>query len=158
MKTKIITAIALATVILSSGLYAAEKYPHQNEIEARKASMQVNKFHLVLLSAMVRGTREYDAAIAEAAAKNMYASTQMNNIAMWPKGSDNSSAELKPHTDALLVGWTESDKLMEKHKAWQDAAANLAANAGKGKDALKSVIGAVGKSCKGCHDDFKQQK
>jgi cytochrome c556 len=36
-----------------------------------------------------------------------------------------------------------------------DASAALASVAGEGLDALRSKIGDVGKSCKGCHDNFR---
>jgi len=37
-------------------------------------------------------------------------------------------------------------------------AAVLAAEAGNGLDALRAAIGDVGKSCKGCHDEYRAKK
>jgi len=34
----------------------------------------------------------------------------------------------------------------------------VAAVAGDGLDALRSKIGGVGDSCKGCHDDFREKE
>jgi len=34
----------------------------------------------------------------------------------------------------------------------------MAENAGNGLEALQSSIGDVGKSCKGCHDDYRAKK
>ncbi|TQV71395.1 cytochrome c [Aliikangiella marina] len=156
-KTMASLAVA-ATVLVSGGLQAEEKYPFKNEIEARKHFMQVTRFNLSVLGAMVKGNREYNAELAAAAANNMHALAKMDNSLMWPKGSDNAVDGLKAHTDALPDAWSDFDGYMEKHKAWLDATKNLAASAGKSKDDLRKTLGAVGKSCKGCHDDFKQQK
>ena len=50
--------------------------------------------------------------------------------------------------------WSTYPAVGEKDQALKDAAAALAEVAGDGLDALRSKIGAVGKACKGCHDDF----
>jgi len=151
-------ALSAFAILFSVGVHAAEKFPFENEINARKSFMQVNKFNLMLLGSMVKGVRDYDADLAKATAANMHLAAQMNNAGMWPKGSDNSSSELKEHTDALIDAWRDYETLAQKQKAWLDATDSLAENAGNGIDALKKSLGAVGKSCKGCHDDFKQQK
>ena len=67
---------------------AADDYPYKKEIEARQAVMRIYAFNLGLLGAMAKGEAEYDAKLATAAANNLLATTNMDNSAMWPPGSD----------------------------------------------------------------------
>ena len=48
------------------------------------------------------------------------------------------------------AGW-----LGPARKAYKEAVNAVAEEAGKGLDALRSTIGDLGKSCKGCHEDFR---
>lgn len=73
-------------------------------------------------------------------------------------GSDLTNKDLTVKTAAKVDAWTTYPKVTEKHKAWLEASAKLAQVAGNGLDALKPAVGAVGKSCKGCHDDFRKKK
>ena len=95
---------------------------------------------------------------AEAAATyagNLKAAAMMSNGAMWPEGSENEF--YSGVTRALPEIWTTYPKVAEANQAWKDATNELAAVAGNGLDALRSKIGAVGDSCKGCHDDFRAE-
>ena len=130
----------------------------EKAIKARQSFMQVTAFNLGLLGAMAKGEREYDAELASAAAKNLHALSLQNNGAMWPEGSSNDKPGLTDKTRALPVIWASYPTVAEKHKAWTDASADLAAVAGDGLDAMKSKIGPVGKSCGGCHKQFRAEK
>jgi len=44
---------------------------------------------------------------------------------------------------------------MAKHANWVSAAEAMAAAAGNGLGELKSNMGALGKSCKSCHSEYK---
>ena len=59
-------------------------------------------------------------------------------------------------TTALPAIWTERAKFDEAAKALEEASAKLAASADM--DAAKAGFGAVGKSCGGCHNTFRQKK
>ena len=149
--------IKVATGALLISLAAgsiADDSPFEAEIEARKAFMQVVKFNMGVLGGMARGKVDYDATAAETAAKNMHLLTQMNNTAMYPKGSDSKS--LPDETTAKPEIWS-SAKIGEIHGQWAKASATLAETAGKGLPELRANIGAVGKTCKGCHDDFRTE-
>ena len=142
------TAIAWAPVALSDD-EASEK-----AIKARQGLMQVYSFNLGLLSAMAKGEADYDAEVAALAATNLSTVAGMNTGAMWPQGSSNEDHE----TRALPEIWSTFPKVAEKGQALADSSAALASVAGDGLDALKGGICDVGKSCKGCHDDFRAKK
>ena len=148
------TSVLLAGASISS---AADDGPFTAEITARQAVMQVYKFNLGQLAAMAKGTVPYDAAAATTAATNLNLAAQMNNGAMWPQGSDLTNAALTVKTLAKPEGWTTWPAIMEKQKAFVEAAAGLAQVAGTDLDSLRGGLGPVGKSCKGCHDDYRKK-
>ncbi len=82
----------------------------------------------------------------------------MKNSPMWPKGSGLDNAMLADKTAAKPEIWSTFPKVSEKHKVWTESTEALVKVAGNGVDALKTGLGPVGKSCKGCHDDFRQKK
>lgn len=143
----------LATTALSDG--HADKAT-MAAIKARQASMQLYAFNIGILGAMAKGAVEYDADAASAAAANLAALTSMNQMAMWPPGSDN--ATLGDATAALPAIWQEGSKIGEASMAMATASAAMAEAAGGGLDSLRGAIGAVGKGCGGCHDAYRQPK
>ena len=144
-------SFVLGSALLFAGNSASADTPFEDEIEARQGLMTVVGFNMGILGGMAKGKVPYDAAKAEAAAKNIYAASTMDTSAMWPPGSDNSNPKLKGETDALPYIWKNFPEIGEKHTDWVKASEALAANAGKSLGDLRKNIGAVGKSCKGCH-------
>ena len=154
MKT-IITATAFV-VALSGFTSIGSAGEFDKHIKARKGVMQVYAFNLGQLVAMAKGETAYDAKAASAAAGNLLAAVNMQNGAMWPKGSD-AGAQGKM-TRAKAEIWTTYPKIGEKAKALNEAVTAMSAAAGNGLDAVRKNIGAVGKGCKGCHEAFRVPK
>ena len=136
---------------------AADEGPHDRAIKARQAQMQLYGFNVGILSAMVKGQRDYDADVAAEAASNLASLTNLGGSQLWPQGSDSETAG-NAENRALPKIWETYPEIAEHGKALKDAAANLASVAGNGVDELKGAMGGVGKSCKGCHDDFRAEK
>lgn len=156
MKSTLFAAICI--VAAGAGANSAFADGHlEKAVKARQGFMQVVSFQLGPLGAMAKGEMEYDAELAAANAANLQALANMNTGAMWPAGSDNAALG-EDKTRALPAAWAADSKVGEKHQAWADASAQLAAAAGNGLDALKPAVGAVGKSCGGCHDDYRAEK
>ena len=61
-------------------------------------------------------------------------------------------------TTALPKIWTTYPEISKYGKKYATAVKELAMDAGKGSNALKGKVSALGKSCKGCHDDFREKK
>ena len=149
---KVVSAVSLATLV---AMPVAAEQPFEKEIEARKAHMQVVKYNMGILGAMAKGKRDYDADLASAVAGNMLNAATMNNMSMWPKGSDNGVDALEDLTKAKPAMWAADSEVGEKHTAWVKASENMAASAGEGLASLKKAMGPLGKSCKGCHKPYK---
>lgn len=122
-------------------------------IKARRGYYQVVSHNAGALFAMAKGDVEYNAEQATTHAKNLEMLSQMNNSTMWPAGSSN--ADRAGKTRALPVIWSTFPAIGEKGKAFGAATAKLAASAGGGLDALRADIGALGASCKGCHETYR---
>ena len=158
MKKQLVFATSVVALTVAATVAMAADGPFTKEIKARQGLMQVTSFNLGMLAAMAKGERDYDAKLAAEAGQNVHRAAMMNSASLWPEGSDLSNKELTVETAAKPEAWSTYPEIYEKHKAWLEASEKLAAVAGDGLDALKPAVGGVGKSCKGCHDDFRQKK
>ncbi len=149
-----ILVTAILAAVLAAPATAAED-ENEKAIKARRGAMQVRGFNAGPLFAMAKGTLAYDAELASMLANNLSLEAQMNGGRMWPKGSDNTA--YAGDTRALPEIWSTWPKVRDAGKQYADAVAKLAADAGKGPDALKAAVGDLGKACKGCHDDFRAE-
>ena len=62
-------------------------------------------------------------------------------------------------TRALPAVWSEAGKFKDAQTQFEGAAAKLvAASKGGDEGAIKAAIGDVGKTCGGCHDNFRQKQ
>ena len=129
----------------------------EKAVKARQGFMQVVAFNLGPLGAMAKGEMDYDAEAAATYAGNLQALANMNTGAMWPAGSDNAALG-EDKTRALPAAWAADSKVGEKHQAWTEAMNGLADAAGNGLDSLKGAMGDAGKSCGGCHDDYRAEQ
>jgi len=123
-------------------------------IKARQAQMQLYAFNLGVLGAMAKGDMAYDATAASAAAGNLASLTQINQMMMWPAGSDN--AALGDATGALPAIWAADSDIMAKGMALGEAAAAMNGAAGTSQEALQSAMAAVGGACGACHKAYRQ--
>jgi cytochrome c556 len=65
-------------------------------------------------------------------------------------GSDKGNTKAKPEI------WSQKDKWAAAVTRSQDDVLKLVAAGRSGNmDQIKTAVGAVGQSCKGCHDDFR---
>ena len=155
MRTISKTCLTALSLFLGLTLMApsfAAKDPNLNAIKARQGEMQLKSFNAGPLFGMAKGKIAYNAELASTLANNLLLQTKMDLGRAWPKGTDNTAYE---ETDALPEIWSTYPEIAEKGKAYVKAVEELATVAGNGVDALKSKIGALGKGCKGCHDDFR---
>lgn len=155
---KTLWAAAITTALLSTTVVVAQdKGPHDKAIKARQSLMQLYSFNLGILGDMAKGDVDYNAEAAQAAADNLLAAVSMNQSAMWPPGSDSENEENSTNR-ALPEIWGNFPEVAEAGKAAVTAATDLQSAAGTGLDALKGAMGPAGKSCKGCHDNFRAEK
>lgn len=149
----------LATVAACAALAApvlAESHADkaiENAIKARQAQMQLYAFNLGQLGAMAKGEMEYNAEAATAAATNLAALTKLNQMALWPQGSDSDIVE---KSRALPAMWQNFPDVMEKGGALASAADAMVTAASTDLASLQGAIGAVGGACGACHKAYRQ--
>ena len=152
-------AIKIGLVIIGLSFIVpafAAKDPNLKLIKARQSEMQLKSFNAGPLFGMAKGKIEYNAELAAMLANNLLLQTQLDMGRAWAEGTDNVAYEGK--TRALPETWSTYPEVAEKGKAYVKAVTELAPVAGNGLAALKSKISALGKGCKGCHDDFREEK
>jgi cytochrome c556 len=97
-----------------------------------------------------------DPLLATILAGNLKLMLDLDNGRAWAKGSDIDN--YMGDTTALPKIWTTYPEIGKYGKKYAEAVNELAAVAGNGRDALKSKVGVLGKSCKGCHDEFREKQ
>ena len=153
MKKHITIGITLASVAFAGAVWAAG-HAGNPAVKARKAHMQLYAFNLGVLGGMAKGEIDYDADTAQGAANNLAALSTLNQRRYWPPGT--SMDELGDETEALPAIWQEGSKAGEIGGQLAEAAANLAAVAGDGQEALGAAMGPVGGACGTCHKGYRK--
>ncbi len=144
-----LVSAALVAVVAAGSAFAADP------IETRKKTMKAigGSFGGVLVK-MVKGETPYDAAAAKAAAATLSQTAAGIDIAtLFPAGSDKGG-----DTEALPKIWSDPAGFKAAMDALKAATAVQAGNTDQGLDKLKVAVAEIGKTCKGCHDNYRAQK
>jgi cytochrome c556 len=148
--------IAAAVLLLgaASQAFAAEESKADADIKYRQSAMTLVKTYFGPLGAMSQDKMPFDKAKAEQYA-GILATLSKLPIDLFPAGSEKGDSQ---KTRAKADIWTDSAKFKQAGDKFAQETAKLAQVA-KGNDmkAIKAQIGAVGKTCKACHDDFKEK-
>lgn len=144
------SALSLALALTGTSAFADGHI--DAAIKARQSQMQLYAFNIGALGAMAKGTRDYDAAAATAAANNLAALTVMDQSAMWPQGSDSGAAK----TRAKAKMWSNFPEVMTKGQALAAAAAAMQTAAGTDLASLRGAMGDLGGACGACHKAFRE--
>lgn len=147
MKSSFAAFAALA--VIAAPAFAQEVPQH---VKARQGQFNIMALNLGILGGMARGSVDYDAAAAQAAADSLVAVSKIAQPAMWPEGSDAMSID---GTRAQPAIWENLDDVMAKWADFGTAAEAMAAVAGTGKEAIGPNMGAIGGACKACHDTYR---
>ncbi|HYN38988.1 MAG TPA: cytochrome c [Rhodospirillales bacterium] len=148
--------MAASMLRLSSALLAAScslaplaARADQPLIDYRNAVMESIGGHMSALVAIVKGEVPYtqDAPLHARAIAPL--ATMAGHV--FPPGSKTGK------TDALPAIWEQPEKFQKAMTAFQTAAADLAKAADGSPADLAAPVSALGKACKGCHDDFRKK-
>ena len=146
--------LAVTTVAgLAVSLPAAAQFQKpEDAVKYRQSAMFVMANHIGRIGAMVNGRAPYDAATAAANAEIVATMSKLPFIGF----VDGTAGTTKGSSSAKI--WTERAKFDGGAKKMQEEVAKLAtASKANNLDTLKAAFGEVGKTCKGCHDDFRNQ-
>lgn len=121
-------------------------------VEARHAQMKLIAYHTGLLGAMAKGEMDYDAASAENAATNLHAAAGMARDPLWIEGTEQGTVE---GSRAKAEIWSDPAEFDEKFMALETASAEMIDAASTDVESLRAAMGAIGQSCKGCHETYR---
>lgn len=130
---------------------AAQFAKPEDAIKYRKASMTMMAAHFGRVAAMAGGKAPFD---AKAAAENAEIAAVISKLPFvaFIEGSDKGDTRAKPEI------WAQMDKFKGGAAKMQEEMAKLNVAAKSGNlDAIKVAVGDTGKSCKGCHDDYRKE-
>ncbi len=143
----------LAVVAATLSLPAAAQFQKpEDAVKYRQSGMFVMANHFGRIGAMVNGRAPYDAAAATANAE-IVSTMSMLPFAGFVEGT---ASTTKGGAKADI--WTKrADFDAGARKMQQEITKLVAAAKTNNLDNLKAAFGEVGKTCKGCHDDYRNQ-
>lgn len=146
------SALIAATLALAAALPASAQFRKpEDAIKHRQAVMTLQGHYVGPIFAMASGRMPFDAKLAAENAQILETITKLAWVG-FVEGTDQGPTNAKPEI------WKERAKFDEAARKMQDDVVklNAAAKTG-GLDQIKAAIGAVGQSCKACHDTYKKE-
>ena len=147
-------ALALAATATLAALPAAAQFQKpEDAIKYRQSAFTVMANHFSRIGAMAQGRVPFDAKVAADNAAIVSAMSRLP-FAAFGDGTDKGM----PHRAKPEI-WKDAAKFKAAGEKMVAEVAKLdAAAKGGNLDAIKAAFGAVGGTCKGCHDDFRAEK
>jgi cytochrome c556 len=151
VKKSLLAAAVIVALGAVGGAVFAQAKP-ETLVKQRQAAMTLQGKYFGPLGGMAQGKVPYDAKIVQRNADYLVALSQMP----WD-GFDASTKGEKSR--ALPALWEQPGKVKEAIDRFQSEVGKLQ-QVSKGGDegAIKAQIGAVGKACAGCHDNFREKQ
>jgi cytochrome c556 len=146
--TAVVVALALG---VAAGAAFAQAKPEQL-VKQRQAVMTLQGKYFGPMAAMAQGKAPYNADVVKRNAAYLDNLSRMAWDGFDASTKDTKSAALPAiyeHTDKFKEAASRLEN--ETHKLWEVSQRGDEA-------AVKAQIGAVGKSCGGCHNDFRQKQ
>ena len=147
--------LSAALLSVVAGCYVVPAFAQfakpEDAIKYRKAAMNLQAAHFGRVAAMASGRVPFDAKVA---ADNAAIAETISKLpwAAFVEGSDKGETKANPEV------WSNAAKFKEASEKMQGEMTKLAAAAKTGNlDSIKASVGAVGGSCKACHDVFWKQ-
>ena len=149
MKFSTSVMVAALMAVTASGFALAQGGPKpEDQIRYRQSVMNVMGHSFGVLAGMAKGEVPFNQEVAE---DNTDIVIMMSTL---PWNSFGPGTEKGAPTKADMKVWSESKKFKEAADKMEHAVRQLI-SATEDQEKLKAQVGEVGKTCKGCHDDFR---
>jgi len=145
--------VLLSLVLLLGfvGVAQAELTREEYAIKFRRGAYTMIGWYSGPLYRMARGEMAYDKALFARNAEYLAVLSKLPKDGFIP-GSDKGETKAKPEI------WSKADKFKEVNERFESETGKLAELAKSGDfDAVKEQYGKISKTCKSCHDDFKNK-
>ncbi|TFW09800.1 cytochrome c [Oxalobacteraceae bacterium OM1] len=148
---KTFAGITLVTLAVLPFAAHAQFAKPEDAVKYRKAAFTLMGAHMGRIGAVVKGDKAYDKAAVEQDAAIVEMMSKLPFTAFTP-GSDTADSKAKPEI------WKEQDKFKAAAEKMQGEVQKLSAAAKAGDlNLVKASFGAVGQSCKACHDSYRNK-
>jgi cytochrome c556 len=146
----VLVSFTLATAAITFSAPASAQFQKpEDAVKYRQSALSVMGTHFGRIGAMVNGKAPFD---AKSAQESAHIVATMSSLP-WPAFTPDTEA-LKSRAKPEI--WKESAKFKEASEKMMGEAAKLEIAAKSGNlDNIKAAFGAVGGSCKACHDSFQ---
>ncbi|MEL6449720.1 MAG: cytochrome c [Pseudomonadota bacterium] len=124
----------------------------EGAVKSRKSVMTLVSYHTGVLGDMAKGEAPYDAEIAVAAAENLAAAASMNRVVLYPAGTEQGAIA---GSRAKAEIWSDPTGYDQAATTLQVAATDMVVAAGTDLEALRGAMGAVGSTCRACHEAYR---
>lgn len=143
--------LAVSIVAALTALPAAAQFAKSEDaIEYRQGAFFVMGQHFGRIAAVAQGKAPYD---AKTTAENAAIVLTLSKL---PFTAFVDGTQSGHNTKAKAEVWSQRDKFDAAAKTMQDEVVKLDAAAKSGDlDQIKAAVGATGKACKACHDDYR---
>ena len=149
------TVLSMAFVLGMSAAYSLPAYSQAKPdvlVKQRQSAMVLQGKYFGPLNLMAQGKIPYDQSVVARNAGYLDALSRMPWDGFAPSTKGEKSA-------ALPAVYTETGKFKEAQDRFQGEVTKLVSVSKSGDEAsVKSQIGAVGKACGACHDDFREKR
>ena len=143
------TFVLVGTALVFSLSASAQFQKPEDAVKYRQSALTVMGTHFGRIGAMVNGRAPFD---AKSAQESAHIVATMSSLP-WPAFTPDTEA-LKSRAKPEI--WKENTKFKEASEKMMGEAAKLEIAAKSGNlDTIKAAFGAVGGSCKACHDSFQ---
>jgi cytochrome c556 len=130
---------------------AAQFRKPEDAIKHRQSVMTLQGHYVGQIFAMANGRAPFDPKVAADNAEILVTLTRLAWVG-FVEGSDKGETNAKPEI------WKQKARFDDTARKLQDDVAKLNAAARTGNlDQIKAAVGAVGQTCKSCHDTFKRE-
>jgi cytochrome c556 len=151
--------LAIVAALVSPLVAWAQAKP-EDAIRARQSIMRVIGMNFGPLGRMMSGEAPMNKEVFQANAARLEAVWAMNPAQFFVPGSDKpvAGSKIATFTDARPEIWSQPDKFKAAAERATKSVAALAQAAKSGDEgAMKAAAGEMAKSCKACHDDFRNK-
>jgi cytochrome c556 len=150
---KVLLALTAACALGTALPAAAQFRKPEDAIKYRQSTMTLLGAHFGRVAAMASGRAPFD---AKAAADNAALVATLSRL---PWSAFGEGTDMALPTRAKPEIWKEAAKFKESADSMVAEVAKLDAAAKSGNlDQIKAAVGAVGRSCKACHDKYQSDE
>ncbi len=152
MKRKLVVAGLAVALGAGAAATALAQVKPEVLVKQRQSAMTLVGKYFGPLGGMLKGAVPYDAAVVARNAGYLEVLAKMP----WDGFAESTKGE---KSRALPAIWTDGAKFKQAQDQMQTALANLVTVSKGGDEAkVKAAIGDVGKTCGGCHDNFREKQ